>query len=189
MFDFVSLVNSNKDFLVNFTTIAILCVITTLTFYLIFLLLGVGGISKNRKAQGLDKNSNPSFSLASVSSSLMGNGIDNKSGFRSLADIDVTSLQGAKDASKIVDKVIEQISVYRGEIGSFQKNALEANLHSLRVSKENLTASESILADTDMAQEMSSLVKNQILLSSGTAMLAQANQVPQSVLTLLNSNG
>jgi flagellin len=46
-----------------------------------------------------------------------------------------------------------------------------------------------MLADTDMAQEMSSLVKNQILLSSGTAMLAQANQVPQSVLQLLNSNG
>ena len=77
----------------------------------------------------------------------------------------------------------------RGTLGSFQRHAFEANLHSLRVSKETLTASESILADTDMAQEMSSLVKNQILLSSGTAMLAQANQVPQSVLQLLNSNG
>ena len=61
---------------------------------------------------GLDKNLNPSFSLANVRTSLMGNGIKNKSGFRSLADIDVTSLQGAKDASIIVDKVIEQISVY-----------------------------------------------------------------------------
>ncbi|MEC8360439.1 MAG: flagellin, partial [SAR324 cluster bacterium] len=51
--------------------------------------------------------------------------------------------------------------------------------------RENLVSAESTLADADMAEEMSSLVRNQILMSSGTAMLAQANQVPQSVLTLL----
>ncbi|HCP35024.1 MAG TPA: flagellin, partial [Deltaproteobacteria bacterium] len=55
------------------------------------------------------------------------------------------------------------------------------------ISKENMVASESMLADTDMAEEMSDLVKNQILLSSGTAMLAQANQTPQSVMQLLNA--
>jgi flagellin len=49
-----------------------------------------------------------------------------------------------------------------------------------------MVASESMLADTDMAEEMSDLVKNQILLSSGTAMLAQANQTPQSVMQLLD---
>ena len=70
-------------------------------------------------------------------------------------------------------------------ISSFQKNALESNLSSLRVTRENLVSAESTLADADMAEEMSSLVRNQILMSSGTAMLAQANQVPQSVLTLL----
>jgi flagellin len=53
------------------------------------------------------------------------------------------------------------------------------------VTRENLVSAESTLADADMAEEMSSLVRNQILMSSGTAMLAQANQVPQSVLTLL----
>ena len=97
--------------------------------------------------------------------------------------------EAAQDTLLLVDQAIDEVSKMRGNLGSFQRNALEANLHSLRVSKENLTASESMLADTDMAQEMSSLVKNQILLSSGTAMLAQANQVPQSVLQLLNSNG
>ncbi len=73
-----------------------------------------------------------------------------------------------------------------GKLGYFQRNGLDANLNSLKISKENMVASESLLADTDMAEEMSDLVKNQILLSSGTAMLAQANQVPQSVMQLLD---
>ena len=137
---------------------------------------------------GLDKNSNPSFSLANVSTSLLGNGINNLSGFRSLADIDVTSQQGAKDASKIVDKVIEQISVYRGEIGSFQKNALESNLNSLRVAEENITHAESTIRDSDMAAEMSELTKDKIMLQASTAMIAQANQVPETVLGLIQRN-
>ena len=137
---------------------------------------------------GLDKNSNPSFSLANVRTSLMGNGIKNKSGFRSLADIDVTSLQGAKDASIIVDKVIDQISVYRGEIGSFQKNALESNLNSLKVAEQNITQAESTIRDSDMAAEMSELTKDKIMLQASTAMIAQANQVPETVLGLIQNN-
>ena len=86
----------------------------------------------------------------------------------------------------MIDEAIGEVATMRGDLGSFQRNTLEANLNNLRISKENLTASESQLADTDMAAEMSSLVKNQILLASGTAMLAQANQVPQSVMQLLN---
>ena len=137
---------------------------------------------------GLDKNLNPSFSLANVRTSLMGNGIKNKSGFRSLADIDVTSLQGAKDASIIVDKVIDQISVYRGEIGSFQKNALESNLNSLKVAEQNITQAESTIRDSDMAAEMSELTKDKIMLQASTAMIAQANQVPETVLGLIQNN-
>ena len=137
---------------------------------------------------GLDKNSNPSFSLANVRTSLMGNDIKNKSGFRSLADIDVTSLQGAKDASIIVDKVIDQISVYRGEIGSFQKNALESNLNSLKVAEQNITQAESTIRDSDMAAEMSELTKDKIMLQASTAMIAQANQVPETVLGLIQNN-
>ena len=129
------------------------------------------------------------FSVNSVDPEQLAKRIDNNSNFKNLNEIDVLDADAAQDALLLIDEAIDEVSTMRGNLGSFQKNALEANLHSLRVSKENLTASESILADTDMAQEMSSLVKNQILLSSGTAMLAQANQVPQSVLTLLNSNG
>jgi flagellin len=129
------------------------------------------------------------ISVESINPVELSKGIENNSNFRSLAEIDVLDAEAAQDTLLLVDQAIDDVSTMRGNLGSFQRNALEANLHSLRVSKENLTASESMLADTDMAQEMSSLVKNQILLASGTAMLAQANQVPQSVLQLLNSNG
>ena len=129
------------------------------------------------------------FSVDSINPEQLSNRVENDSKFRSLAEIDVLDADAAQDSLLLIDQAIDDVSTMRGNLGSFQKNALEANLHSLRVSKENLTASESLLADTDMAQEMSSLVKNQILLSAGTAMLAQANQVPQSVLQLLNSNG
>ena len=129
------------------------------------------------------------ISVDSINPEELAKGIENNSNFRNLAEIDVLDAGAAQDTLLLVDQAIDDVSTMRGNLGSFQRNALEANLHSLRVSKENLTASESMLADTDMAQEMSSLVKNQILLSSGTAMLAQANQVPQSVLQLLNSNG
>ena len=129
------------------------------------------------------------ISVDSINPEELSKGIENNSNFRNLAEIDVLDAEAAQDTLLLVDQAIDDVSRMRGNLGSFQRNALEANLHNLRVSKENLTASESMLADTDMAQEMSSLVKNQILLSSGTAMLAQANQVPQSVLQLLNSNG
>ena len=138
---------------------------------------------------GLDKKSNPTFSFANVRTNLMGNGIYNKSGFLSLADIDVTSLQGAQDASIIVNKVIDEISVQRGKLGSFQKNTLESNLNSLKVAEENITQAESTLRDSDMAAEMSELTKDQMMLQASTAMIAQANQVPETVLGLIQNSG
>ena len=129
------------------------------------------------------------ISVQSIDPENLSKGIVNESNFSSLAEIDVLNADAAQDSLLLIDEAIDEISSMRGNLGSFQRNSLEANLHGLRVSKENLTASESQLADTDMAQEMSNLVKNQILLSSGTAMLAQANQVPQSVIQLLNVGG
>jgi flagellin len=66
-----------------------------------------------------------------------------------------------------------------------QKNSLESNIRSLRVSQEELTAAESVLRDADMAQEISELTRNQIMMQSGIAMLGQANQMPRNVLSLL----
>ena len=104
--------------------------------------------------------------------------------FTSLSNIDVTTAQGAQDAQSIVDAAINEVSTTRGTLGSFQKNTLESNLRNLRIAAQNLTASESQIRDTDMAKEMSTFTKNQILMQAGTSMLAQANQVPQTVLSL-----
>ncbi|MEK9761704.1 MAG: flagellin [Deltaproteobacteria bacterium] len=125
------------------------------------------------------------ISIQSISPTKLARNIDNDSQFRSLNDIEVLDVESAQDALKLIDVAVGEISSLRGDLGSFQKNALESNLSSLRVTRENLVSAESTLADADMAEEMSNLVRNQILMSSGTAMLAQANQVPQSVLTLL----
>ena len=69
-------------------------------------------------------------------------------------------------------------------MGAIQ-NRLEHTVRNLQVSIENLSASESRIRDTDMAAEMAMFTRNQIMLQAGTAMLAQANSVPQNVLSLL----
>jgi flagellin len=104
--------------------------------------------------------------------------------FRSLSEIDVTTVQGSQDAQSVIDQAINEVTVIRGTLGSFQKNTLESNLSNLRIAAQNLTASEATIRDTDVAKEMSEFVASQILLQTGTAMLAQSNQVPQVVLSL-----
>jgi len=138
---------------------------------------------------GPDSGINPSFSFINVRTKNLGHGVVNDSNFKSLSDIDVRSLQGARDAAKLVDKVIEEISVARGELGAFQKNAVESNLNSLKIAEENITQAESVIRDSDMAEEMSKLTGDQIMLQASTAMVSQANQVPRTVLDLVQSNG
>ena len=123
------------------------------------------------------------ISLRNMSASALGKNLPSNL-FTSLAKIDVTTVQGAQDAQSIIDAAINEVSTTRGTLGSFQKNTLESNLSNLRIASQNLTASESRIRDTDMAKEISNFTKNQILLQAGTAMLAQANQVPQIVLSL-----
>jgi flagellin len=83
-----------------------------------------------------------------------------------------------------IDKAIEQVSTRRSELGAVQ-NRLEHRLNNLATYQENLVASESRIRDVDMAAEMVSFTKLQILQQAGTSMLAQANQAPQNVLSLL----
>ena len=73
-------------------------------------------------------------------------------------------------------------------MGSFQKNMLESNLNSLKINEENITQAESTLRDTKMASEMSALTKDKIMLQASTAMIAQANQVPKTVLDLIKNS-
>ena len=113
----------------------------------------------------------------------------NESGFASLQDINVAidPEQGSMDALKIIDKAVTQVAVVRGELGAFQRNTLESNLSSLQIAAENMTAAESTLRDSDMAQELATFTRNQIMSQSATAQLAQANAMPQNVLRLLNT--
>lgn len=83
-----------------------------------------------------------------------------------------------------IDKAIASVSKLRSDFGSIQ-NRFEHTINNLNVAVENLSASESRIRDTDMAEEMMQFTRSQILQQAGTSMLAQANQVPQTVLSLL----
>lgn len=93
------------------------------------------------------------------------------------------ALTNASTAAKI-DTAIEEVSAQRAIYGAAQ-NRLEHTINNLATTKENLSAAESRIRDTDMAKEMTTLTKNNILLQASQAMLAQANQFPQGVLQLL----
>lgn len=125
------------------------------------------------------------LSVNSTKPETLSKGIENESGFKNLADIDVRTFQGAQDAITLIDHAINEIAETRGDLGAFQKNTLESNLNNLRMANENLINSESVIRDTDMAAEMAAFTKTQIMSQSATAMLAQANQAPKNVLQLL----
>ena len=93
------------------------------------------------------------------------------------------SATGTSDIDEI-DTAINNVSAARADFGAVQ-NRLEHTVNNLASYQENLTASESRIRDADMAEEMSKYSKLQILQQAGTSMLAQANQAPQSVLSLL----
>lgn len=103
----------------------------------------------------------------------------------SVATIDLSTPTGAQNAILILDDAIREISTVRASLGATQKNVFESSISSLTVAKENIAASESTIRDTDMAEEVVNLTRNQILQQAGTAMLAQANQTPQTLLRLL----
>ena len=90
----------------------------------------------------------------------------------------------AADASDKVQAAVTKVSTARAELGATQ-NRFEHTINNVNVAIENLSASESRIRDTDMAQEMMSFTRSQILSQAGTAMLAQANQASQGVLSLL----
>ena len=136
---------------------------------------------------GANRGQMVSIDLPSVATTELAKGVSNQSGFASLADVDVTTGQGAQDAMEVIDTAIEEIAVARGEMGAFQKNTLESNLTSLRIHTENLTAAESSIRDADIAVELAAFTRNQIMTQSATAQLAQANALPKNVMSLLAS--
>ena len=93
-------------------------------------------------------------------------------------------VNSASTAITALDSAIASVSTTRGNLGAVQ-NRFESTINNLQVTTENLAASESRIRDTDMALEMTQFTRHQVLLQAGTAMLGQANQLPQSVLRLL----
>jgi flagellin len=106
------------------------------------------------------------------------------SSFSSVGGLSVTTSSNAQAALRVVDDALRQVNGARASLGAIQ-NRFESTIDNLKVSSENLTASRSRVLDADFAEETSKLTRSQILQQAGTAMLAQANAAPQSVLALL----
>ena len=134
---------------------------------------------------GANSNQVAKVSLKSVKAHNLGNGVANDSEFRSFADISFLTSKGARDSLGIIDNAIKEVASSRGFMGAFQKNDLQSNLNYLRTAHESVVNSESVIRDADMAEEMTKVTRDKIMLESNTAMLAQANQSTMSILKLL----
>ena len=98
--------------------------------------------------------------------------------------LDISTQDGAQAAVDVIKNAINMVSDVRGTLGATQ-NRLDHTMNNLSVMEENIQDAESSIRDTDVADEMMEYTKNNILIQSAQAMLAQANQVPQGVLQLL----
>ena len=105
----------------------------------------------------------------------------------SMANLDLTSATAAANSLRVIDRAIDQIATARGNVGNFQRNVLETNVRSLGIAADNLSASESAIRDTDMAEEMTTYTKYQIISQASMAVTGQANQSMSSVLSLLKA--
>ena len=108
-------------------------------------------------------------------------------GVRDIGDESILTIDTPETANRAIgtiDEAIKKINKQRADLGAYQ-NRLEMSVVGINVAAENLQASESRIRDVDMAKEMVEFTRNQILTQSGTAMLAQANQQTQSVMSLL----
>jgi flagellin len=124
--------------------------------------------------------SEKSFAVTSTSDALT----DGGSELRKVSELDVTTFSKATDALKTVDSALAFVSGERAKLGALQSR-FESAISNLQVTSENLSASRSRILDADFAAETANLSRSQILQQAGTAMVAQANQLPQGVLALL----
>lgn len=142
-------------------------------------LLGVAGQSSATQGGGVE------FQIGANSGQSMKITIaDMRTEALGIKDIDMSTKEGAKAATELLDDALSTLSGQRADLGAFQ-NRLEHTINNLGVTSENLSAAESRIRDVDMAKEMMNFTKNNILSQAAQAMLAQANQQPQGVLQLL----
>ena len=133
---------------------------------------------------GANQNQTVSIAIDSVEATGLGIGVSNNQ-FTSLNDIDVTSASKSQDALGIIDAAIDEISNLRGTLGAFQSNTLESTANNMRTTLENTVNAESVIRDTDFAEEISNFTNSQVLVQAGTSVLSNANQSSQLILSLL----
>ncbi|MGI9495356.1 MAG: flagellin [Mariniblastus sp.] len=133
---------------------------------------------------GANQNQTVSISIDSVDSTGLGIGVAGNQ-FTSLNDISVTSAAGAQDSIGVIDAAIDEISTLRGTLGAFQGNTLESTATNMRSTLENTVNAESVIRDTDFADEISKFTNSQVLVQAGASVLSSANQSSQLILSLL----
>jgi flagellin len=130
----------------------------------------------------LDFSSDSGFTMSSTTTDIVA--AAKGSDLQSVAKIDVSTVEGSNKALKTIDSALNQINSNRAALGAIQ-NRFASTIANLNTTTENLSASRSRIQDTDFAAETASLTRGQILQQAGTAMLAQANSLPNGVLSLL----
>ncbi len=149
---------------------------------------GVGGAgSGDGSALWVDANSAYGFDSITITIDTLTSvrlGAGAQSGAASLSVTSLTSQSDAVNAVKNIDESIDSVNMMRSNMGAFI-NRLDHAINNLTVSNTNQQSAESLIRDVDFANESATFTKNQILMQSGTAMLAQANQTTQNVLSLL----
>jgi flagellin len=144
-----------------------------------------GGGAKFALGSQVDETDKASIGISSVSTGDLG---DSVNGFLSSLQSGQTNSLSAKDltaAQTIVTEAINQVATLRGRLGAFQDYTIGSTVSSLNVAFENVSSSESDIADTNFAAETANLTRAQILSQAATTVLSQANSAPQNVLTLL----
>lgn len=141
-----------------------------------------GGTADASQVSGyIELNSEKSFAAAATSTNILSSA---SSTLKTVSAIDITTVSGATDALKTVDSALQFVNSERAKYGAIQSR-FETTIASLQTSSENMSASRSRIQDADFASETANLSRAQILQQAGTAMVAQANQLPQGVLALL----
>ena len=133
---------------------------------------------------GPNANQTAEIAIDRVNPSSLGIGVTGNQ-FANLNDVDVTTGTGAQDSIAVVDAAIDDITNLRGTLGAFQQNTLSSTANNLRATLENTVNAESVIRDTDFAAEIANFTQQQVLVQAGTAVLGNANQLPQLVLSLL----
>jgi flagellin len=136
---------------------------------------------------GANAGQTASVGMDSMRSADLGSGVSGRVADLSKIDVNKLAIDRtlSSDIVKVIDSAIGEVSTLRGTLGAFQANTLESNANNLRATMENTVAAESVVRDTDFAEEMAMFTKNQVMMQAGQTVLGNANQLPQMVAALL----